>query len=74
MPRHPETRALIEQALRHLLSEQEKLLKRDDSSKLTEILSCLNRLTIDTSNLLAEGFNWLNSTSALTQEAKRLTN
>ncbi len=72
MPRYPETRVLLEQALRHVLSEQEKLLKRDDRAELTPILTPLSQLAIKTSNLLAEGFNRVKVTSHLTNDARKI--
>lgn len=59
MSKFPETRALAEQALRHVLNQQEMLLKRADSAMLLEVISALNKLAIDTSKLLVEGFNFL---------------
>jgi hypothetical protein len=72
MPRYPETRALMEQALRHVLSEQEKLLERSDSDALANILLPLNRLAINTNNQLMEGFNRLKTAAHLTKEAKEI--
>jgi len=74
MPRYPETQALLEQAVRHVLSEQDKLLKRLDVAELNDILLSLNQLAIDTTNALAEGFNPGFSTCRLTKEALRIEN
>ena len=62
----------MEQALRHILSEQEKLLKRPDRDALLGALLPLNRLAISTGNQLAEGFNRAKSTGHLTKEAKEV--
>ena len=70
--RFPETLALMEQALRHVLSEQEKLLKRRDASDLTPILKGLCDLALKTTNLIAAGCNRPGSTKHLTGEAKRI--
>jgi len=62
----------MEQALRHVLSEQEKLLKRSDCDALTSVLLPLSRLAISTSNQLTEGFNRVKSTAHLTEEARKI--
>lgn len=72
MPRYPETRALLEQAMRHVLAEQAKLLKRSDSAELVNVIALLNDLAISTSNTLAEGSNRVKSTSSLTSAAKKI--
>jgi hypothetical protein len=72
MPRYPETQALLEQAVRHVLSEQDKLLKRSDVGALIDVLQALNQLAINTSNVLAEGFNPSASTSYLTKAATKI--
>lgn len=72
MPRYPETLVLMDEALRHVLSEQQKLLKREDSGELTPLLSSLCALAVRTSTMLAEGFNRARSTAALTKEAKAI--
>jgi hypothetical protein len=72
MPRYPETRALMEQALRHVLSEQEKLLKRSDSDALINVVLSLNCLAINTNNQLMEGFHRLKTAAQLTKEAKEI--
>lgn len=69
MSKFPETRALAEQALRHVLSQQEMILKRDDRGKLMEVISALNKLAIDTSKLLVEGFNRSRPLHSFTQQA-----
>lgn len=60
----------MDEALRHVLSEQQKLLKREDSGELTSLISALGELALRTSRMLAEGFNRARSTAALTREAK----
>jgi hypothetical protein len=72
MPRYPETQALLEQALRHILTEESNLLKRDDRAELTEIIASLNHLALKTSSILAEGINNITSTASLLTEAKRI--
>lgn len=72
MPRYPETLVLMDEALRHVLSEQQKLLKREDSVELTSLFSSLCALAFHTSTMLAEGFNRPRSTAALTTEAKAI--
>ncbi len=72
MSRFPETRALAEQALRHVLDEQAKLLKRSDSSALVDILTLLNQLAINTSHLLVEGLERTRPLWQFTKEAKEL--
>jgi hypothetical protein len=62
----------MEQALRHVLSEQEKLLKRSDADALTDILLALNRLAVKTNNQLMEGFNRLRTAAHQTREAKEI--
>ena len=62
----------MEQALRHVLSEQEKLLKRSDSDALTSVLLPLSRLAINTNNQLVEGFHSLKTTTQLTKEAREI--
>lgn len=62
----------MEQALRHVLSEQGKLLKRADSSKLVGVALRLSNLASMTSGMLAEGFNRSQKTDALTKEAKEV--
>lgn len=71
MPRYPETLALLEQALRHVLSEQEKLLKRKDAGELTPVISELCALALRTSTTIAEGFNHTTGTAFLTKDARR---
>jgi len=72
MSKFPETRALAEQALRHILDEQAKLLKRKDASALVEIVSSLNQLAVKTSKLLVEGFNRSQSLAKFTEEARTI--
>lgn len=72
MPKYPETRALLEQALRHLLLEQETLLRRVDSRELIKPLKLLNQLAINTNAVLTEGFHQLTSTSGLTRQAQKI--
>ncbi|MEO6750143.1 MAG: DUF6602 domain-containing protein [Chthoniobacteraceae bacterium] len=72
MPRYPETVALMEQALRHVLSEQEKLLQRPDCGELATVLLSLSKLASHTSLMLADGFNRSQSTVALTKEAREI--
>jgi hypothetical protein len=72
MPRFPEAHALMEQALRHVLAEQQKILKRPDSNELIPVLSSLCGLAIKTGTMLADGFNRVNSTSHLTREAREI--
>jgi hypothetical protein len=62
----------MEQALRHVLSEQEKLLKRSDSNALTSVLLPLSRLAINTSDQLVEGIHRLKTTADLTKEARQI--
>jgi hypothetical protein len=64
MPRYSETRALMEQALRHVLSELKKLLNRSDSDEITEVLLPLSSLAIDTNTQLVENFHRLKSSNA----------
>lgn len=72
MPRFPETLALAEQALRHVLGEQQKLLKRKDVSNLTPILQGLCELALETANVIAAGCNQPDSTATLTSKAGKL--
>jgi hypothetical protein len=72
MPRYPETQAMMEQAVRHVLQEQQKLLQRQDAHVLIEILLLLSRLATNTSELLAEGTLRRRSTTHLTKEARQL--
>lgn len=60
----------MEQALRHVLSEQETLLQRPDCDQLCCILSSLNRLAIDTSDVLIGSLNSIRSTKNLTRAAR----
>ena len=62
----------MEQAVRHVLTEQEKLLKRADSADLVTISLLLSRLAMNTSNQLVEGFNRVKSTAQLTKEARQV--
>lgn len=71
MPRYPETQALLEQALLHVLDEQDKLFKREDCAGLTEILVSLNALALKTTKLLTGGLNNVSSVSSLVANAKR---
>jgi hypothetical protein len=72
MPRHPETQALLEQALRHVLSEQNKLLKHEHTAELNGAVAALNALAMDTANAIAEGVNKIRSTAHLTRQAKEI--
>lgn len=71
MPRYPETLALLEQALRHVLSEQQELLKRQDVGEMPPLLSALTNLALHTSQTLAEGFSHTKGISFLTDEARK---
>jgi hypothetical protein len=70
MSKFPETRVLAEQALRHVLDQQAMLLKMPNNTSLIEIVSALNNLAIETSNLLVNGFNRSRPLHAFTKEAK----
>ena len=72
MPKYPETLAMAEQALRHVISEHEKILQRDDVVELISILLPLIELARDTNNLLAEGFHRSKSTTKLTAKAREI--
>src|SRR5689334_18163160 len=72
MPRFPETHSLLEQAARHVLSTQGKLLKRADAQELKGLLLSLNELAVETTNVLAKGFDPNISTSHLTKLARKL--
>jgi hypothetical protein len=62
----------MEQALCHLLSVQDKLLKHSDAAELTKVLLLLNGLAINTNNQLVEGFHRLKTTAHLTKEARQV--
>ena len=55
MPAHIDTVILAEQALGHVLSEQQKLLKREDANTLTGLLKLLAELAIKTHELIRTG-------------------
>lgn len=69
MPRHPEALSLLEQALRHVISEQEELLKRRDAGELTKAIAPLCSLALHTSAALAEGIDKPKVVSSLLDEA-----
>lgn len=72
MLKYPETLAMAEQALRHVISEHEKILQRDDVEELISVLLPLIELARDTNNLLAEGFHRSESATKLTAKAKEI--
>ena len=72
MSRHTDMQVLVEQALRHVLSEQHKLLKRDDCGELVKVIATLNDLALSTEKLLADGVYRVKSTSHLTKQAREL--
>ncbi len=55
MPRFPDAHALLEQALRHVLSEQQTLLAHENADGLTKPVLKLSRLASETANLLSQG-------------------
>jgi hypothetical protein len=74
MARYPETQALSEQALRHVLTEQAKLLRSSEHVELIPVVSLLNELALDTSDLLAENFNRIGSIGWLMKMAEKIEN
>lgn len=56
MRRNPETKVLLEQALRHVLQEQAKLIFHDDAEKLRDTVKSLNDLALATTIPLSAGF------------------
>lgn len=76
MPRFPDAHALLEQALRHVLSEQQTLLKHECADRLTQPILQLSRLASETANSLIEGVAKPVDTAHLTvlaREVERLT-
>jgi hypothetical protein len=71
MPRYPETIAMAEQAMRHVLSEQEKLLKMKDAADIIGLLLPINELACETSRLLTEN-KFPASIRKLTKKAKMI--
>lgn len=71
MPRYPETIAMVEQAMRHVLSEQEKLLKMQDAADFISLLLPINELVCETSRLLTEN-KFPASFLKLTKKAKMI--
>jgi len=69
MPRHPEALSLLEQALRHVIAEQAKLLNRRDAGELIKALTPLCTLALRTSSALAEGIDKPKVVSTLLKEA-----
>src|ERR1700686_146771 len=72
MPRHRETQALLEQALRHVLSEQDKPLRHANREDLNDASVALNALAVNTANAVAEGLNKVKSTAHLTRQAREI--
>ncbi|MCE0483125.1 MAG: hypothetical protein LV479_02680 [Methylacidiphilales bacterium] len=62
--------AIIEQALRFVLDEQAKLLKRDDAAELKEIILTLNKLALKTQAAIANGISRLKNVEQLIKEAR----
>jgi hypothetical protein len=71
MPRYHETIAMAEQAMRHVLSEQEKLLKMKDAADIIGLLLPINELACETSRLLTEN-RFPASIRKLTKKAKMI--
>lgn len=69
MARYPETIAMVEQAMRHVLSEQEKLLKMEDATDFISLFLPMNELACETSRLLTEN-KFPASIKKLTKKAK----
>jgi hypothetical protein len=62
---NPETQALLETALRHVLAEQAKLPRHRRAALLTGPALELNELAAEIWKLLAEGFHKIRSASPL---------
>jgi hypothetical protein len=62
----------MEHALRHVLSEQQRLLERTDCAELSPVVKALSALASNTISLVAAGFNQPGATSSLTREAAAL--
>lgn len=72
MRRNPETKPLLEQAVRHVLSEQAKLFGNVAYDELSDILKELNTLASETARLAAEGLPEKCEVQKLTRAARAI--
>jgi hypothetical protein len=68
----PETHALLEQALRHVLAEQAKLLNHKHAALLIESAKTLGDLAAETLVVLSAGMHKVRATSHLTKKAHEI--
>lgn len=71
MATNPQTQALLEQALTHLLEEQAKILKSKHAPLLLAPAAALGALASETWTLLAQGFHKIQATDQLTAKARK---
>ncbi|WP_395746793.1 DUF6602 domain-containing protein [Prosthecobacter sp.] len=72
MASNPETQALLEQALHHVLKEQSKILQHKYCDLLVGAAKMLGDLAMETWVLLSEGFHKIRSTHHLTEKAREI--
>ncbi len=72
MASNPETQALLEQALQHVLKEQSKILQHKCCDLLVGAAKMLGDLAMETWALLSEGFHKIRSTHHLTEKAREI--
>lgn len=71
MAQNPETQALLEQALRHVLESQSKLLSHPQAEKFLEGAQAMAELASATWETIGEGFHRIDRTSHLTALARK---
>lgn len=72
MATNPETRALLEKALQHVLAEQARVLKHKHAATMLEQVQQLGKLAADTWELLLQGFHRIKGTQHLTAQASAI--
>jgi hypothetical protein len=70
MATNPQTQALLEQALAHVLAEQSKILKSKHAPLLLEAAHSLGVLAGETWSLLSQGLHRIKATHQLTARAR----
>lgn len=72
VPNNPQTQALLEKALQHVLAEQAKVFKHKRGAELLGPAQRLGELSLKTWELMSQGFHKIRDTSHLTGLARQI--